>query len=107
MEAKTVHTAEMPWADLTDFPGKGQVKVLRDEGGAGARTLLIRIHPDNDVTPHAHEATVQHYVLEGEYESENRIYAAGTHRLLPPHTNVGAITTQNGATVLLVYDPVR
>jgi hypothetical protein len=51
-------------------------------------------------------ASVQHYVLDGEYESEGNIFSAGTYRLFPPHANLGPIATQNGATVLLIYDPV-
>lgn len=106
MEAKTVYTAEQAWAKLTGFPGKGEVKVLRDEGGSRARTLLIRIHPGGEIRPHAHEAPVQHYVLDGEYECEGRIYSAGTYRFLPEHANMAPISTQNGTTILMIYDPV-
>ena len=106
MEATTIYTAEIAWQELTGFPGKGEVKVLRDEGGSNARTMLIRIHPGGEITPHAHQAPVQHYVLDGEYEAEGSIYAAGTYRLLPGHANVAQISTQNGATILLIYDPV-
>ena len=106
MEATTIHTAEVAWQELTGFPGKGEVKILRDEGGSSARTMIIRIHPGSEITPHAHQAPVQHYVLDGEYESEGSIYAAGTYRLLPGHANVAPIATQNGATILFIYDPV-
>ncbi len=107
MEAKVINIPETSWQELTDFPGKGEMKVLRDEGGSNARTILVRIHPGGEITPHAHQAAVQHYVLDGEYESEGRIYSAGTYRLLPGHGNVAPISTQTGATVLMVYDPVR
>jgi len=106
METKTVHTAEEAWKKLTGFPGEGEVQVLRDEGGSRARTLLIRIHPGSEIHPHAHEAPVQHYVLDGEYECEGDIYSAGTYRLLQEHANMAPISTQNGTTVLLVYAPV-
>lgn len=106
METTTIHTAEIAWQELTGFPGEGQVKLLRDEDGGNARTLLIRIHPGGEITPHAHQAPVQHYVLDGEYESAGNIYSAGTYRLFPGHANVAAISTQNGATILFIYDPV-
>ena len=106
MEPKTIHTGELAWEELTGFPGKGQVKLLRDEGGSNARTMLIRIHAGGEITPHAHVAPVQHYVLDGEYESKGNIYSAGTYRLLPGHANVAPISTQNGATILFIYDPV-
>jgi len=51
--------------------------------------------------------TVQHYILEGEYESEGQIYGAGTYRLLPGHADVSPISTANGLTVLMIYDPVE
>ncbi len=106
MEPKTIHTGGLAWEELTGFPGEGQVKLLRDEGGSNARTMLIRIHAGGEITPHAHVAPVQHYVLDGEYESKGNSYSAGTYRLLPGHANVAPISTQNGATILFIYDPV-
>jgi len=105
MEPKTVYTPEVAWEELTEFPGKGQVKVLRDEGGSNAKTLLIRLDAGGEITPHTHVAAVQHYILSGECESEGNIYGAGTYRLIPGRTNVPAISTQHGATILLIYDP--
>ena len=107
METKTVPTTEVAWEPLTAFPGEGRVKVLRDEGGAKARTLLIRIEAGGEIIAHAHEAAVQHYILEGQYESEGQTYHAGTYRLLPGHENVAPISTQTGTTILMIYDPVR
>ena len=106
MEAATIHTSESAWEELTGFPGKGEVKVLRDEGGSKSRTVLVHIHAGGEIVPHAHEAPVQHYVLEGEYECEGKIYGAGTYRLFPKYANVPPISTQGGATVLMIYDPV-
>ncbi len=106
MEAVTIRTAEVDWQELTGFPGKGDVKILRDEGGSSARTLIVRIPPGGQIIPHAHQAAVQHFLLEGEYESEGVVYAAGTYRLLPGHANVAPVSTQKGATILFVYDPV-
>lgn len=106
MDATTVQTTELSWEELTSFPGKGQTKVLRDEGKSNAKTLLIRIQPGGEIVPHAHTAAVQHYILEGEYESEGKFYGEGTYRLLGGHANVAPISTQKGVTLLLIYDPV-
>ena len=106
MEPKTIHTVELAWEELTGFPGEGQMKLLRDEGGSKARTMMVRIHAGHEISPHAHEAPVQHYVLDGEYESEAKIYGAGAYRLLPKHADVATISTQNGVTILFIYDPV-
>lgn len=106
MEPHAVYIPELEWQDLTEFPGKGQVKMLRDEGSRKAKSMLIRLHAGGEITPHAHTTMVQHYILEGEYESEGRIYGAGTYRLLPGHSNVATISTENGLTMLMIYDPV-
>ncbi len=68
--------------------------------------MLVRLHPGGRAAPHYHTATVQHYVLEGEYESKGKIYGAGTYRLLPADADVAEMTTQNGVTILMIYDPV-
>ena len=106
MESRTIYTPEIEWRELTEFPGKGQIKMLRDEGPSKAKSMLIRLHPGGQITPHAHVTSVQHYILEGEYESEGQIYGAGTYRLLPGHANVSRISTANGVTMLMIYDPV-
>lgn len=58
------------------------------------------------MTPHSHIGTVQHYVLQGEYEAEGEIYGVGTYRLFHPRTDVPEISTRRGATILMIYDPV-
>lgn len=105
MDDHTLYTAEMTWEKLTEFPGDGEVKRLRDRERAKGKTILVRLHAGGRVTPHSHTAAVQHYVLEGEYESEGKIYGAGTYRLLPGHADVADISTQNGVTTLMIYDP--
>lgn len=106
METKTVYVPEMNWEASTDFPGDAEVITLRAEPARKARTVLVRLHRGGRAAPHCHIATVQHYVLEGEYESEGKIYGAGTYRLLPGDADVAEMTTQNGVTILMIYDPV-
>jgi hypothetical protein len=106
MEVQTVRTPEMAWEATTQFPGTADAKVLRDEGEGEARTLLIRLSAGGSVTPHSHIGTVQHYLLEGEYQAEGRTYGAGAYRLFHPHADVAEITTKTGATILMIYDPV-
>lgn len=106
MQQQTVYTPEIPWEKLTEFPGEGEVKRLRDQEPGKGRTILVRLHAGGKIIPHSHIAAVQHYVLEGEYESEGKIYGAGTYRLLPGHADVADISTQNGTTILMIYDPV-
>ncbi len=106
MNTTDLYVPEMAWQEFTEFPGTAEAKILRDKGLVKARTMLIRLHAGGKVTPHAHVSTVQHYILEGEYESEGTIWGAGTYRLLPEHANVADISTRNGVTILMIYDPV-
>jgi len=106
MEPRAVYVPEIEWRELTEFPGKGQIKMLRDEGPSKVKSMLIRLHAGGEIVPHAHTTTVQHYVLEGEYESEGQIYGAETYRLLPGHANVSTISTAHGTTILMIYDSV-
>jgi ChrR Cupin-like domain len=102
----TAYTPEMPWEELSLFPGDAEVKVLRSELEHGARTLLVRIPPGGEISPHGHLGVVQHYVLEGEYETLGETFGAGTYRLLPKHENLATISTERGAVILMMYDPV-
>ena len=102
----TLYTPEMTWEELTFFPGNAEVKILRTEAEGGARTLLVRLPPGGEISPHSHIGPVQHYVVEGEYETEGELFAAGTYRLLPKHADVETISTEKGAVILMIYDPV-
>jgi ChrR Cupin-like domain len=102
----TLYTPEMPWEPVSFFPGNAEVKILRTEAEGGARTLLVRLPAGGEISPHSHLGVVQHYVLEGEYETKGEMFGIGTYRLLPKHANVGTISTEQGAVILMIYDPV-
>jgi hypothetical protein len=106
MYATELSMPEIPWKPFTEFPGDAEVKTLRDEGPGKPRTLLIRLPANGKVESHSHVVNVQHYLLEGEYESEGKLWRAGTYRLLPGHADVADITTENGVTILMIYDPL-
>jgi hypothetical protein len=105
MEEIIRYTPDMRWAELRFFPGKGQVKMLRDEPPVGARTIIVQLPAGGEIVPHTHLAAVQHYVLEGKYESEGKTFAAGTYRLMAKNFNVAPISTKTGVTILMIYDP--
>jgi hypothetical protein len=107
MTELTLYTPEMTWEPLSLFPGDAEVKILRSEAEGGARTLLVRLQPGGKIVPHSHLASVQHYVLDGEYETKGKIFGAGTYRLLPRDADVATITAQKGTIILMIYDPVR
>ena len=100
------HTAYMGWGELREFPGPADVKILREETECGAKTMLVRVPPSGTITPHGHRGVVQHYVLEGDYETKGLIYCAGAYRMMPEHYDVSPITTEKGVTILMIYDPI-
>jgi hypothetical protein len=106
MIRQTIHTHDLSWQELRAFPGTAQVKLLRDEPSGGSRTMLVRVPPGGQIVPHSHMAAVQHYVLEGDYETVGETCSAGTYRFLPKDTNVGPIATKGGVTILMIYDPI-
>ena len=46
-------------------------------------------HAEVQILRTEHGGVVQHYVLEGEYETTGEMFGAGTYRLLPKHADVG------------------
>lgn len=106
METLTRSTPQMRWERLRRFPGTGEVKDLRDEPKCGAKTMLVRLPAGGYLAPHSHPGAVQHYVLEGEYESGGQIFKAGAYRLLPAHSDVAPIFSEVGVTLLVIYDPI-
>lgn len=106
MEEVVHHTAYMGWSELREFPGPADVKVLRDDPATGARTMVVRIPPGGEVSPHGHRGAVQHYVLEGQYESEGQLFGPGSYRMMPGHGDMPPLSTKHGVTILMIHDPV-
>ncbi len=98
------YPGEMVWQELREFPGKGKVSVLRDEGKGGAKTIIVRLPAGGQILPHSHVGAVQHYVLEGECETQGKTLGEGAYRFLPKHADVSAIFTKEGVTILMIYD---
>jgi quercetin dioxygenase-like cupin family protein len=100
------YPGEMVWQELREFPGKGQVTVLREAGKGGAKTIIVRLPAGGQIVPHSHVGTVQHYVLEGECETQEKTLGEGAYRFLPKHADVSTIFTKEGVTILMIYDAV-
>lgn len=106
MEEVIHHTAYMGWGELREFPGPADGKVLREETQCGAKTMLVRLPPGGQIIPHGHRGVVQHYVLEGQYETQGQLFGPGSYRLMPEHYDVPPIATKTGVTILMIYDCV-
>jgi hypothetical protein len=101
------YPGEMLWETLREFPGKGEVTVLREDGKGGAKTIIVRLPAGGQIIPHSHVAPVQHYVLEGECETQGNTLGPGAYRFLPEHADVSTIFTKEGVTILMIYDAAR
>jgi anti-sigma factor ChrR (cupin superfamily) len=106
MEEIIFRTVDMKWQELREFPGRGEVKVLRDDSMTGGKTLLVRIPSGGEINPHSHRGIVQHYVVEGQYRTKGQVFGPGSYRLMPAHHDVSPMTTESGVTILMMYDPV-
>ncbi len=85
------------------LPGDATVATLREDSRTGATTLLVRLPPGGHIEAQVSLGSVQHFVLSGQYESDETQFRAGTYRLIPKG-EVPAITSHEGAVFLLIYD---
>ncbi len=96
---------ESAWEIAEGYPVGTKSKTLRDENGA--KTMLLKLPRGFQMGSHTHIYTEQHLVLDGEYESEGKVYPSDTYRLIPAHENHGPFTSKTGAIILLIWDPVK
>ena len=104
MEEKVINYHNIQWQEAGGYPTGTRIKILRDEGSV--RTFLLKLPPGFRMEAHSHLATEQHFVLEGQYESGGKIFDTGTYRLIPGGTNHGPFSSEKGATILVVWDPL-
>ena len=96
---------ELHWEEAEGYQIGTRAKTLRDENGA--RTVLLKLPKGFFIEPHSHVTTEQHFVLEGEYESEGKVYSSGSYQLIPAHVDHGPFKSKNGALVLIIWDPYK
>jgi anti-sigma factor ChrR (cupin superfamily) len=104
MKELTVNYEEMPWEDARGYPPGTLEKVLRVGETGDHLTVLLKLPQNFQMEGHSHMGMEQHFVLEGEYESEDHVYRAGSYRLIPQKTTHGPFRSQEGALLLVVWD---
>ncbi|MBW1668793.1 MAG: cupin domain-containing protein [Deltaproteobacteria bacterium] len=105
MEEIYVDCNEMEWTPSMDYPEGTMVKILRDY--EGKKTILLKLPPGFKMEAHSHVSVEQHYVLEGQYEVEGHVYGPATYQLFPPGYTHGPFTSEKGALVLVIWDPMQ
>ncbi|HHE46649.1 MAG TPA: hypothetical protein ENL08_02955 [Bacteroidetes bacterium] len=103
MEDISVNTKDIDWQVADNYPAGAMQKVLHKGSDWAPRTILLKIGPGWIMEEHTHIFTELHYVLEGEYQSQNKVYPAGSFRMIPKHTDHGPFTTIKGATILVSW----
>lgn len=104
MDDIVLYTPELRGEVSDRFPGNAEIVVLREDH-AGT-TLLARLPAGGKIGQHRHFGSVQHFVLNGQYESEGKVFKAGTYRAFPKEAHVAPITSDARAVILIVYDPL-
>jgi hypothetical protein len=104
MEEKTINYEKMEWTQSPGYPEGSKIKILREGGSGEGKTFLREISRGFKMEGHSHTALEQHFVLQGAYESEGKIYKAGTYRLIPKHESHGPFTSPEGAVILVIWD---
>ena len=104
MLQEVVNCHDMEWQPAKSYPAGTMSKVLRDDHGH--KTILLKIPPKFQMPAHSHNSLEQHYILEGSYEIDGQEYGEGTYQLIPPGFSHGPFFSQNGATLLVIWDPI-
>jgi len=105
MEEISINYGKMKWTDAPGYPEGSKIKILREGGPGKGKTFLRKIKRGFKMEGHSHTAVEQHFVLEGEYESEGKVYKAGAYRLIPKHKAHGPFKSSKGAVILVIWDP--
>jgi anti-sigma factor ChrR (cupin superfamily) len=97
-----IRTEDVDWQPANGYPSGALQKVLYVGSDSQPKSFLLKIEPGWLMNEHAHIHHELHYVLEGEYESKDKVYPEGSFRLIPAHSSHGPFTTIRGAVVLVV-----
>jgi len=92
------------WENADDYFEGTLRKVLRQEGGR--RTVLLKLPAGFSMSPHSHITAEQHFVLEGEYSSNGKLFPAGSYQIFSPGDEHGPFESKNGALILVVWDSI-
>jgi len=92
--------------EVADNYAEGTLKkILRDENGAS--TVLLKLPKGFHMESHSHVTTEQQFVLEGSYTSEGITYPEGSYQIIYAHENHGPFHSEDGAMVLVIWDPYK
>ena len=77
-------------------------KVLYADAQTGLVTSLIKLEPGGYLPRHRHLGIEQMFIVAGECLINGEVFSPGDFRMRPPNTEDDELTTERGATILLV-----
>lgn len=95
---------ELNWEIATGYFDGTKRKVLRDNDKG--KTILLKLPEGFYMGPHSHTTGEQHFVLDGEYQSDGENYPAGSYQAFLKGEEHGPFESKIGALVLIVWDPI-
>ena len=104
MKELSLNYQEMQWEEARGYPPGTLMKVLRRDEKGKAITIILKLGEGFEMEGHSHVGTEQHFVFEGEYEGEDRIYQEGSYRLIPERASHGPFRSEKGAVILVLWD---
>ena len=104
MKELSLNYQEMQWEEALRYPPGTLMKVLRRDEKGQPLTVILKIGEGFEMEAHSHVGTEQHFVLEGEYESEGRTYQEEFYRLIPERASHGPFRSEKGAVILVLWD---
>lgn len=107
MNSIDVNANEIEWKDASGYPAGAKEKVLNTGSDMAPRSILLKLPPGWSMDLHYHRYTELHYVMEGEYESGDKVFSSGTFRIIPKEIEHGPFTTKTGAVILIVWCILR
>ncbi len=97
---------ELNWETATGYSEGTKRKVLRDNDEKG-QTVLLKLPEGFYMGIHSHITTEQHFVLEGEYQSGEESYPAGSYQIFLKGEEHGPFKSKTGALILVIWDPLQ
>ncbi|NQU27505.1 MAG: cupin domain-containing protein [Candidatus Marinimicrobia bacterium] len=92
----------MKWQDAGEpYPPGTNIKVLRDD--EEGRTVILLLPKGFKMEGHSHIKTEQHFILQGHFEIEGKVFGPGTYQLIHPEMTHGPFTSKTGAEVLVIW----
>ena len=104
MDEVSINELDLPWESTGSYQEGTQWKFLRRDSEGKPKAALLKLPPAFEMDAHSHVHAEHHYVLEGQYASQGRLFPAGSYRMIPAHANHGPFRSDSGALILVVWE---